>query len=221
MNPSFRTKKNNNNDNQGFLQRVMSLYTSAHYKNQPNDLQMLSDAPAHHLFVLLGPKAMEQGEKGNLPDVLVVVQVYFLFFSVFFFFRIVVVQVCTVFFFFRLINWSFFSFSKRRQCVITSFLSRRGSRVDYCSNKHKYSVRVDLFIFSTSIKCYIAADFVFRIPRPRCSALVLAAPDDVLVVVQVYFFFFLCYYFFFHPLIPPPPDAPLWCKRHRMTLSSS
>lgn len=53
----------------------MSLYTSAHYKNQPNDLQMLSDAPAHHLFVLLGPKAMEQGEKGNLPDVLVVVQV--------------------------------------------------------------------------------------------------------------------------------------------------
>lgn len=60
---------------QGFLQRVMSLYTSAHYKNQPNDLQMLSDAPAHHLFVLLGPKAMEQGAKGNLPDILVVVQV--------------------------------------------------------------------------------------------------------------------------------------------------
>ena len=53
----------------------MSLYTSAHYKNQPNDLQMLSDAPAHHLFVLLGPKAMEQGEKGSLPDVLVVIQV--------------------------------------------------------------------------------------------------------------------------------------------------
>ncbi|CAN0114859.1 unnamed protein product, partial [Ectocarpus sp. 4 AP-2014] len=60
---------------ESFLQRVMSLYTSAHYKNQPNDLQMLSDAPAHHLFVLLGPKAMEQGAKGNLPDVLVVVQV--------------------------------------------------------------------------------------------------------------------------------------------------
>ncbi|CAM9579055.1 unnamed protein product [Scytosiphon promiscuus] len=60
---------------EGFLQRVMSLYTSAHYKNQPNDLQMLSDAPAHHLFVLLGPKAMEQGEKGSLPDVLVVIQV--------------------------------------------------------------------------------------------------------------------------------------------------
>ncbi|CAN0119983.1 unnamed protein product, partial [Ascophyllum nodosum] len=60
---------------ESFLQRVMSLYTSAHYKNQPNDLQMLSDAPAHHLFVLLGPKAMDQGEKGHLPDVLVVVQV--------------------------------------------------------------------------------------------------------------------------------------------------
>lgn len=52
----------------------MSLYTSAHYKNQPNDLQMLSDAPAHHLMVLLGPKATDQGAKGNLPDVLVVVQ---------------------------------------------------------------------------------------------------------------------------------------------------
>lgn len=53
----------------------MSLYTAAHYKNQPNDLQMLSDAPAHHLFVLLGPKAMEQGGTGQLPDVLVVLQV--------------------------------------------------------------------------------------------------------------------------------------------------
>ncbi|CAN0188837.1 unnamed protein product, partial [Discosporangium mesarthrocarpum] len=60
---------------EAFLQRVMSLYTSAHYKNQPNDLQLLSDAPAHHLFVLLGPRAMEQGAGGHLPDVLVVVQV--------------------------------------------------------------------------------------------------------------------------------------------------
>ena len=30
-----------------FLQRVMALYTAAHYKNSPNDLQLLSDAPAH------------------------------------------------------------------------------------------------------------------------------------------------------------------------------
>jgi len=37
------------------LQQMMSLYISSHYKNQPNDLQLMSDAPAHHLFVLLPP----------------------------------------------------------------------------------------------------------------------------------------------------------------------
>jgi N-acetyltransferase 10 len=37
-----------------FLQRMMALYVSSHYKNTPNDLQLMSDAPAHHLFVLLG-----------------------------------------------------------------------------------------------------------------------------------------------------------------------
>ncbi len=38
-----------------FLQRMMALYVSSHYKNTPNDLLLMSDAPAHHLFVLLGP----------------------------------------------------------------------------------------------------------------------------------------------------------------------
>ncbi|KAG5328946.1 NAT10 acetyltransferase, partial [Acromyrmex heyeri] len=38
-----------------FLQRLVSLYVASHYKNTPNDLQMMSDAPAHHLFCLLGP----------------------------------------------------------------------------------------------------------------------------------------------------------------------
>lgn len=33
---------------------MMALYVSSHYKNSPNDLQLLADAPAHHLFVLLG-----------------------------------------------------------------------------------------------------------------------------------------------------------------------
>lgn len=32
----------------------MALYVSSHYKNSPNDLQLMADAPAHHLFVLLG-----------------------------------------------------------------------------------------------------------------------------------------------------------------------
>eukprot|EP00520_Triparma_pacifica_P009454 CAMPEP_0118641268 /NCGR_PEP_ID=MMETSP0785-20121206/5188_1 /TAXON_ID=91992 /ORGANISM="Bolidomonas pacifica, Strain CCMP 1866" /LENGTH=691 /DNA_ID=CAMNT_0006532695 /DNA_START=193 /DNA_END=2265 /DNA_ORIENTATION=- len=58
-----------------FLQRMMSLYTSAHYKNSPNDLQMLSDAPQHRVFVLLSPTAEEGGEEGELPDILAIVQV--------------------------------------------------------------------------------------------------------------------------------------------------
>lgn len=53
-----------------FLQRVMALYVASHYKNSPNDLQLLSDAPAHALFVLLPPLT-----GGHLPEPLCVVQV--------------------------------------------------------------------------------------------------------------------------------------------------
>lgn len=35
-------------------QRMVALFVSSHYKNSPNDLQLMADAPAHHLFVLLG-----------------------------------------------------------------------------------------------------------------------------------------------------------------------
>lgn len=56
------------------LHRIWSLYTAAHYKNAPNDLQMLSDAPAHRLFVLLGPR---RAGSTALPDVLCVLQVAF------------------------------------------------------------------------------------------------------------------------------------------------
>ncbi|XP_051512314.1 RNA cytidine acetyltransferase-like [Myxocyprinus asiaticus] len=55
-----------------FLQRLMALYVASHYKNSPNDLQMLSDAPAHHLFCLLPPVPPTQN---TLPEVLAVVQV--------------------------------------------------------------------------------------------------------------------------------------------------
>lgn len=55
-----------------FLQRIMSLYVASHYKNTPNDLQLMSDAPAHHLFCLLGPVEPTQT---TLPEVLCVVQV--------------------------------------------------------------------------------------------------------------------------------------------------
>jgi N-acetyltransferase 10 len=58
---------------ESFLQKMMGLYSSAHYKNTPNDLQMLSDAPAHSVFVLLSPSAEE--DSNSLPDILAVVQV--------------------------------------------------------------------------------------------------------------------------------------------------
>jgi len=64
------------------LQRIWALYTSAHYKNTPNDLHMLSDAPAHRLFVLLGPQNAQSAKPSKsgapaLPDILCVVQVAF------------------------------------------------------------------------------------------------------------------------------------------------
>ncbi|XP_010458398.1 PREDICTED: RNA cytidine acetyltransferase 1-like [Camelina sativa] len=59
-------------DSELFLQRMMALCVSSHYKNSPNDLQLLADAPAHHLFVLLGPV---DETKNQLPDILCVVQV--------------------------------------------------------------------------------------------------------------------------------------------------
>jgi len=58
---------------EAFLQKIMGLYTSAHYKNTPNDLQLLSDAPGHSLFVLLSPNAEQ--DDSSLPDVLAVIQV--------------------------------------------------------------------------------------------------------------------------------------------------
>uniref|UniRef100_A0A8C8GDK5 RNA cytidine acetyltransferase n=1 Tax=Oncorhynchus tshawytscha TaxID=74940 RepID=A0A8C8GDK5_ONCTS len=57
---------------EAFLQRLMALYVASHYKNSPNDLQMLSDAPAHHLFCLLPPVPPTQN---SLPEVLAVIQV--------------------------------------------------------------------------------------------------------------------------------------------------
>eukprot|EP01103_Thecamoeba_quadrilineata_P004897 TRINITY_DN14772_c0_g1_i1.p1 TRINITY_DN14772_c0_g1~~TRINITY_DN14772_c0_g1_i1.p1 ORF type:complete len:1086 (+),score=284.98 TRINITY_DN14772_c0_g1_i1:469-3258(+) len=59
-------------ESEEFLQRMMALYVSSHYKNSPNDLQLMSDAPSHHLFVLLGP-VLPNTKK--LPDILAVLQV--------------------------------------------------------------------------------------------------------------------------------------------------
>lgn len=56
---------------EAFLQKMMSLYVSSHYKNSPNDLLLMSDAPGHELFVLLPPISSDATE---LPEPLVVIQ---------------------------------------------------------------------------------------------------------------------------------------------------
>ncbi|OJJ75011.1 hypothetical protein ASPBRDRAFT_40252 [Aspergillus brasiliensis CBS 101740] len=55
-----------------FLQQMMALYVASHYKNTPNDLQLMSDAPAHQLFVLVPPI---DEEATKLPEPLCVIQV--------------------------------------------------------------------------------------------------------------------------------------------------
>lgn len=40
---------------EAFLQRAMALFVASHYKNTPNDLVLMSDAPAHQLYALLAP----------------------------------------------------------------------------------------------------------------------------------------------------------------------
>jgi N-acetyltransferase 10 len=55
-----------------FLQNMMALYVASHYKNTPNDLQLMSDAPAHQLFVLVPPI---QEDANRLPEILCVLQI--------------------------------------------------------------------------------------------------------------------------------------------------
>ncbi|KAF0980690.1 hypothetical protein FDP41_013173 [Naegleria fowleri] len=61
-----------NQASEAFLHNMMSLYVSSHYKNTPNDLQLMSDHPSHHLFVLLGPI---DENSSSLPDIYCVIQV--------------------------------------------------------------------------------------------------------------------------------------------------
>ncbi|KAL6863095.1 N-acetyltransferase 10 [Amphichorda felina] len=55
-----------------FLQQMVALYVASHYKNTPDDLQLMSDAPAHQLFVLVPPLSENVGA---LPEPLCVIQV--------------------------------------------------------------------------------------------------------------------------------------------------
>jgi N-acetyltransferase 10 len=65
-----------NKSSEKFLEKIWSLFVASHYKNSPNDLQLLSDAPAHCLAVLLGPLDRNKSKSG-LPDVLVAIQFCF------------------------------------------------------------------------------------------------------------------------------------------------
>lgn len=60
---------------EAFLHKVMGLYVASHYKNSPNDLQLLSDAPAHQLYVLLAPRKQNGAGAVSLPEPLCVIQV--------------------------------------------------------------------------------------------------------------------------------------------------
>ena len=55
-----------------FLQKMIALYVASNYKNSPNDLQLMSDAPAHQLFVLVPPV---DEDSARLPEPLCVIQV--------------------------------------------------------------------------------------------------------------------------------------------------
>ena len=44
----------------------MGLFVTSHYKNTPDDLLLLADAPAHFIFVLLGPEADD--ENGEVTE---------------------------------------------------------------------------------------------------------------------------------------------------------
>ena len=55
-----------------FLHQMIALYVASHYKNSPNDLQLMSDAPAHQLFILVPPI---NEDSPRLPEPLCVIQV--------------------------------------------------------------------------------------------------------------------------------------------------
>ncbi|CAB3250902.1 unnamed protein product [Arctia plantaginis] len=57
-----------------FLHRLVSIYVASHYKNSPNDIQLLADAPAHCLFVLLAPTP---ASSTSIPEILCVIQMCF------------------------------------------------------------------------------------------------------------------------------------------------
>ena len=62
-----------NKGSEMFLNKVMSLFVSSHYKNSPNDLQLLSDAPAHSIYVLI--KSLDKENTKGIPEIYAAIQV--------------------------------------------------------------------------------------------------------------------------------------------------
>jgi len=50
-----------------FFQKIFTILTSSHYRNSPNDLQMLYDAPSHRIMVLLNLLTFSVG---IVPDII-------------------------------------------------------------------------------------------------------------------------------------------------------
>jgi N-acetyltransferase 10 len=55
-----------------FLKNVVSLFVSSHYKNTPDDLMLMSDAPKHHVLALIPPVSEEDAA---VPEVYVTIQI--------------------------------------------------------------------------------------------------------------------------------------------------
>jgi len=60
---------------ENFLKKVMSLFVSSHYKNSPNDLQLLSDAPSHSIFVLCRSIDKNSSSTKGIPDIYAAIQI--------------------------------------------------------------------------------------------------------------------------------------------------
>lgn len=60
---------------ESFLKKIMSIFVSSHYKNSPNDLQLLSDAPSHGIFVLMNPMDKKDSSKKSMPDIFAAIQI--------------------------------------------------------------------------------------------------------------------------------------------------
>lgn len=55
-----------------FLQKIMAIFSSSHYRNSPDDIQILADAPSHRILVLISPQTFFVN---FLPDILSILHI--------------------------------------------------------------------------------------------------------------------------------------------------